>query len=361
MSAQPATQLYSRDSTGLVKLGTPWRMICLNFANIGLTYIMFTYWTHPAVFPKSNLILSLVVASLMIVPFTTLYALFASAMPRTGSEYVYLSRTFHPSVGFAASFAAMVTQSFYSGIGGYWLAQLVLSPLLVAFGGITGNDTWVAWGDWCATKEGGLVFGALFVVLMGALNIAGMRIYYKFQEINWWVGVVTLLLMIYVFLSSTQADFVNAFNDYAMRTAGIENAYQATIDKARAEGMDDAGITVRDTLGIIGIVWRGADAAPDPVSRNGRRQRDLRRGGHHHRAADGEDGRPRVQQGGLLPGVQHGGVGAFRLACLHSLGRVADEKHLPAGADRHRADHLVLLLDSVGDDHRLPGDVRLGL
>ena len=54
--------VFSRRATGLVRLGTPWRIIVLNFANIGLTYVMFTYWITPAVFPQSNLYLSLLIA-----------------------------------------------------------------------------------------------------------------------------------------------------------------------------------------------------------------------------------------------------------------------------------------------------------
>src|SRR5678816_3424518 len=95
-SATPPTkQIWSRDSTGLVKVGTPYRALVLNFANIGLVYIMFTYWLHPAFFPASNLLLSIVIAELVILPFMYLYALFATAMPRTGSEYIYISRTLH--------------------------------------------------------------------------------------------------------------------------------------------------------------------------------------------------------------------------------------------------------------------------
>ena len=63
-TAPAATQgeVFSRRATGLVRLGTPWRVLILNFANIGLTYIWFTYWITPGVFPQSNLFLSIAVA-----------------------------------------------------------------------------------------------------------------------------------------------------------------------------------------------------------------------------------------------------------------------------------------------------------
>jgi len=36
-------QLFSRESSGLVRVGSPWRMLLLNVANVGVVYIMFTY------------------------------------------------------------------------------------------------------------------------------------------------------------------------------------------------------------------------------------------------------------------------------------------------------------------------------
>ena len=95
-------QVFSRQASGFVRVGSPWRMLLLNVANVGVVYIMFTYWAHPAVFPQSNLFLAIALAAALALPFNLLYGMLASIMPRTGSEYVFLSRTFHPAVGFCA-------------------------------------------------------------------------------------------------------------------------------------------------------------------------------------------------------------------------------------------------------------------
>jgi amino acid transporter len=253
-SSTPALQIWSRDSTGLVKLGTPYRALVLNFANIGLTYIMFTYWLHPAFFPASNLLLSIIVAELVILPFMFLYALFATAMPRTGSEYIYISRTLHPAVGFACSFAAALSQSFWTGVGGYWISTFVLSPMLTSFGATSGNAALTAWGARFAEPTTALIIASVFLWLMVLLNITGLRGYFRFQEINWWVGIATLLVMLGVLLVSSRQDFVNSFNTYAQSAAGLSNGYNTVINDARAAGMP-SGITLRDTLGIFPIIW----------------------------------------------------------------------------------------------------------
>jgi len=36
-------QVFSRESSGFVRVGSPWRMLLLNVANVGVVYIMFTY------------------------------------------------------------------------------------------------------------------------------------------------------------------------------------------------------------------------------------------------------------------------------------------------------------------------------
>jgi len=83
--AQASGQIFSRESSGFVRVGSPWRMLLLNVANVGVVYIMFTYWAHPAVFPQSNLLIAIPIAAALALPFNLLYGMFASIMPRTGS------------------------------------------------------------------------------------------------------------------------------------------------------------------------------------------------------------------------------------------------------------------------------------
>jgi APA family basic amino acid/polyamine antiporter len=256
-SATPPTkQIWSRDSTGLVKVGTPYRALVLNFANIGLVYIMFTYWLHPAFFPASNLLLSIVIAELVILPFMYLYALFATAMPRTGSEYIYISRTLHPAIGFACSFAAALSQSFWTGVGGYWISTYVLSPMLSSFGQATGNSALISLGASFNNSNIALIVASVFLWLMVWLNITGLRTYFRFQEINWWAGIATLLVTLGVLLFSSKDVFIANFNHYAQSVANLSDAYNTIIKDAHANGMPAAGaITLKDTLGIFPIIW----------------------------------------------------------------------------------------------------------
>lgn len=245
-------QIFSRESSGFVRVGSPWRMLLLNVANVGVVYIMFTYWAHPAVFPQSNLLIAIPVAAALALPFNLLYGMFASIMPRTGGEYVFLSRTFHPAIGFMASFAAAMSQCFWVGIGGYWIAQFVLGPLFSSYGAVSGNETIASIGAWANEPTTWFIFGTVFIVLMAALNIRGLRAYLRFQDINWVIGAATGILLLVIFVLATTTAFQTGFDQYA-GAVGIPT-YQQTLDLAKAGGMP-TGFTIGDTLGIIPIIW----------------------------------------------------------------------------------------------------------
>jgi len=247
-----AGQLFSRESSGLVRLGSPWRMLLLNVANVGVVYIMFTYWSFPGIFPQSNLLVAIPIAAALALPFNLLYGMFASIMPRTGSEYVFLSRTFHPAIGFMASFAAAMSQCFWIGIGGYWIAQFVLGPLFSSYGLVSGNQTIADIGAWANDSTTWLLFGTVFIILMAALNIRGLRAYLTFQDINWVIGAITGVVLLLIFFMATTTGFQTGFDKYAA-AAGIPG-YQQTLQLAKDGGMP-TGMSIKDTLGIIPIIW----------------------------------------------------------------------------------------------------------
>lgn len=253
--AAPASgEVYSRRATGLVRLGTPLRVLILNFANIGLVYIMFTYWAQPAVFPQSHLLAAIAVAAVFNAVFCLGLAIFTSSFPRSGGEYVYVSRSLHPGIGFAVSFAAALSQAFWVGVGGYWISTLVLAPVTSTFGTTTENDTLVDWGSRFATANSGFIFGTAFVLIAMLINLGGLRRYFRFQAINFPIGVLTLLVLLGVYLVSSPSDFREGLNAYAGGAGGSANAYD-DITKAAAEGGMPTGTTLMGLLGIFGIIW----------------------------------------------------------------------------------------------------------
>lgn len=247
-------EFLSRRATGLVRVGTPARLLILNFANIGLVYIMFTYWAHPAVFPQSHLLAAIAIAAVANAIFCLGLAILTSSFPRSGGEYIYVSRALHPSIGFAISFGAALSQAFWVGIGGYWIATLALAPILSTFGATTGSETVVNWGADLSSPNAGFVVGTIFVVLAALLNLGGLRAYFKFQAVNFVVGIATLLVLLGVFLFSSHEDFVGGLNEYAGAAGGSSNAYEDTL-KAASEGGKPSGFSLADTLGILGIIW----------------------------------------------------------------------------------------------------------
>jgi len=254
--APPATagEFFSRKATGLVRVGTPWRVLILNFANIGLVYIMFTYWAQPAVFPQSNLLAAIALAAVFNAVFCLALAIFTSSFPRSGGEYVYVSRSLHPAIGFAVSFAAALSQSFWVGVGGYWISTLVLAPVTSTFGTTTGSETLVEWGARFGTATSGFVFGTAFVLVAMLINLGGLRRYFRFQAINFPIGVVTFLVLLAVYLFASPGDFRSGLNEYAGGAGGSATAYE-DIRAAAAEGGMPTGWTLTGMLGIFGIIW----------------------------------------------------------------------------------------------------------
>ena len=256
----PPGEVFSRRATGLVRLGTPWRVLVLNFANIGLTYIWFTFWITPGVFPRSNLFLSLAVAGMGTAVFAVVLAAFSSSFPRSGGEYVYVSRTLHPAIGFGCSVAAALSQCFWVGIGGFWIANIVLAPVLAAFSASTGSATLGDWSGSLATPDAGFILGTLCVALCGLINSGGLRAYFRFQTISLAVGVVTLAVLMGVFVLSSESDFSSGLDKLAASAGGSPTAFQDLVSGAEAAGMP-GGVTFRDTLGIVAITWLVAFAS----------------------------------------------------------------------------------------------------
>src|ERR1019366_9724681 len=112
-----APTVFARKATGLVRESSVWNASAFNILNVTIAYAIL----YPALFlwqfPGASLLLAGIIGVAAFVPLGLCYALVVAAMPRAGSDYVFVSRVFHPAVGFVVAVVFMVWVTFWSGLG----------------------------------------------------------------------------------------------------------------------------------------------------------------------------------------------------------------------------------------------------
>ena len=76
----------------------------------------FLFNTTIPFYPGVNVYLNELIAFALIIPLSLVFAMFAAAMPRSGGDYVYVSRTLHPALGMMSSFNNTVWWFIYGGV-----------------------------------------------------------------------------------------------------------------------------------------------------------------------------------------------------------------------------------------------------
>jgi basic amino acid/polyamine antiporter, APA family len=211
---------FVRQSSGLVKLGTPWRILVMAVTVNGLGLFMANFYVAgPGTFPHMNLLLAVLFACSAQFLFNGAYALLAGAFPRSGGEYVYISRVLGPFIGFVANVGAYVAFCFYAAVGAFLCVTFGLSPLLAVYGVIT-DATWATdAGTWLADTNHALLIGTAIVIASTVLCCFSMRVYYRYQAITFWAGMTCFVVLLVVMLVSSHADFVDGLNAFGRRPA----------------------------------------------------------------------------------------------------------------------------------------------
>jgi glutamate:GABA antiporter len=151
------------------------------------------------------LIAASIIAFVLSIPQMIVYTMMSRRFPRTGGDYVWLSRTFGGFWGSTLSFWGYTTET---------LAFLALVALLIDFsiGGVgltMGLDSWGALFTDGNTQF--IVGAAIFTAVIG-LNIAKPKAGYKFVTILTVFGVFALLLAMAVLLTAGSTGVQNYIN-----------------------------------------------------------------------------------------------------------------------------------------------------
>ncbi len=102
--SQNEQQMFVRNATGLVRELSPFDAFNLVFSAVLIPVgISQTLGFAPAAFPGSNVMVAYVLAGILMFFFGWVYLSLTIAMPRSGGDYVWVSRILHPSIGFVTN------------------------------------------------------------------------------------------------------------------------------------------------------------------------------------------------------------------------------------------------------------------
>ena len=92
-------EVFSRRASGLVRGMSPKSAFLYNFLTMGVI-LPWTYVWAPLAFPGVSVWLACIFATLLELPIALAYVWLATAMPRSGGDYVFQSRVLGGAIGF---------------------------------------------------------------------------------------------------------------------------------------------------------------------------------------------------------------------------------------------------------------------
>ncbi|MFN8233742.1 MAG: hypothetical protein U0V56_09825 [Actinomycetota bacterium] len=159
MAEAVAPQVFTRRASGLVRVMSPYSAFIYNILTMGVIFPWVYLWA-PTAFQGSNLVLGILFAFLFELPIALAYVWLATALPRSGGDYVFQSRVFGGGFGFTVVFAFFVVWILqWVALSGWLMATLGLAPTFIGLGVTTGVDAFTDFGTWAASSNGIIIIG----------------------------------------------------------------------------------------------------------------------------------------------------------------------------------------------------------
>lgn len=255
-AAAGAPALFTRKATGLVREGKTRDALFYNvmWSSVALTFAF--YWLFIGFYPGSNAFLGVGFAAAFGIPGAFLYAMLTQVMPRTGGDYVFNSRSLHPSIGFAANFSYCVWLAITIGVYTTYIANYGFGAFGRTMAGFTGSHGWLEFGEWFSTHWGLFITGSVVLLLSGAMfAIGGTRLFFRVQIGAFVLYIVGAILMpVLIGLIQTKSGFISNFNSYA-GNLGTPHASAKLVAAAHKAEFAPAPFSLEMSFKSVSVWW----------------------------------------------------------------------------------------------------------
>lgn len=209
---------FVREATGLVRefshLDLFVQAISIMQIGIGIVFLLESVGSF---YPGANLFWVILIAGIVGLGFAAVWSMMSAAMPRSGGDYVWISRIIPraPSVGFmyAITYGLGFAIAFNMGFQVWLFTNGILSPTFGSLGLIYSNASLVDLGTWMVSGNGLFITGLILVFLALVTVALGARMGSKIINVLFFFSLAVTALWIILAFAFNNSDFVTAFNN----------------------------------------------------------------------------------------------------------------------------------------------------
>lgn len=233
--------VFIREATGLIRQLTARDVIMFNILNMGMVWAFLYIFFAGSLYPGVNVPLTVLVALVPNLIIALLYYYLTISFPRTGGDYVWVSRLLHPAIGFMMSFALAVFFLSFIGSTAGWFTTYGLSTIFTNLAVVTGDTGYLALAS-AVTTQNSVFLGDLvvLVVIVGAAAV-GLRNTWRYQ----WAAFSVVSLAVLVFLVAMLTSSAQTFKANFDALSGAK--YDDVINAAAGAGLS-TGFTWDGTI-----------------------------------------------------------------------------------------------------------------
>ncbi len=261
-TSRQSSSLFVRQSSGLVREASAFDAMIFNAvfsAPVGAT-LAFGIFYALGTSPGADIVLALLIAFVVNIPVCIMMSMMAAAMPRTGGDYVWISRILHPAAAVFSNFSAAISALIGAAFWARSFAVLAVGPTLAVLGAVTNNSGLISAGNAVSGSDAtgqwwtfGL--GLLLIIILAAAMSSGTKISFRVQNICWIIASIGTFLAFVALLIASSSNFIANFNAFARPFTHSANSYQAIQNAAAKAGFTfNGGHLFSATIPVVAII-----------------------------------------------------------------------------------------------------------
>lgn len=214
----------------------------------GLVLALSMFWVL-STFTGVSLYLAILITLVCAFLISGAFGLLSQIMPRSGGDYILISRSLHPALAIGSSILIGTSAMLAMGYWGVFTANICIGPMLTMFGVSVGSHWLQNAGVTLTHHPWNMIIGFVEVAILAGIMASGTR---RMMRVQFWLFVAAsagLVVAAITLLVTSHGGFIGDFNSYARPFTHHADTYSYFLAQAKAAGTNvHAPTNVHNTI-----------------------------------------------------------------------------------------------------------------